>query len=148
MFRPIAVRNRLTTPYSRKVSENLKQCTYLICFVLSLSHRRRNRQKRSKGRRCCLRDGIHSIPCRTTDFAPEWFEEKDNWKNGRLAETDASEKCMFSWSTSHQTTTVPKWIPFFKSSFLRLVRHSIPSPKQQRRPLSSILYVSSPMHYH
>ena len=26
MFRPIAVRNRLTTPYSRKVLGNLKQC--------------------------------------------------------------------------------------------------------------------------
>ena len=26
MFRPIAVRNRLTTPYGRKVLGNLKQC--------------------------------------------------------------------------------------------------------------------------
>ena len=29
MFRPIAVRNRLTTPHGRKVLGNLKQCTVL-----------------------------------------------------------------------------------------------------------------------
>ena len=26
-------------------------------------------RREGKGRRCCLGDGIHSIPCRTTDFA-------------------------------------------------------------------------------
>ena len=27
-------------------------------------------RKEGKGRRCCLVDGIHSIPCQTKDLAP------------------------------------------------------------------------------
>ena len=34
-------------------------------------------RREGKGRRCCLGDGIHSIPCRTTDLTPEFFEIKD-----------------------------------------------------------------------
>ena len=66
---------------------------------------------------------------------------------------DASEKLMIIWFTPHQITTLTKRMflqkPFFKSSLLLhkwLVRHSSPSPKQQRRPLPSLMSDSSPIH--
>ena len=35
MFRPIAIRNQLTTPYGRKVLGNLKQCWLIIIILTS-----------------------------------------------------------------------------------------------------------------
>ena len=34
-------------------------------------------RREGKGRRCFFEDGIHSIPCRSTDLLSGWFEEKD-----------------------------------------------------------------------
>ena len=66
-----------------------------------------------------------------------------------LGRMDASEKWMIIWFTPHQTPTLPKWMFFqnFSSNHLCcyskwLVWHSSTSPKQQRRPLPSLLSLS------
>ena len=80
----------------------------------------RNRQKRRRRSSplfgAC---GIHSIPCRTTDLAPGWFEEIEGQTFGIL---DDSEKWMIIWFTPNQSNNLTKWMffqkLFFKSGFL------------------------------
>ena len=36
-------------------------------------------RREGKGRRCRLGDRIASIPCHASCFAPEWYEEKDEF---------------------------------------------------------------------
>ena len=59
-------------------------------------------------------DGIDSAPCCTTDLAPGWFEEMDEYKIEHLVEWMLLEKWMIFQFTPHQTTTLPKRI-FFQS---------------------------------
>ena len=42
--------------------------SYIIATVPTIEEELVRRE--GKRRRCCLGDGIHSIPCRTTDLAP------------------------------------------------------------------------------
>ena len=58
-----------------------------------------------KGRRCWLEDEIDSSPCRTSDLAPGWFEEKNEEKKGHLAEWMRWKN---GWSSgSHHTKPQP-----------------------------------------
>ena len=77
-------------------------------------------RREGKGRRCCLRDEIHSIPCRTTDLAPGQFEEKDEQKNGCLAEWMLQKKWMIIWFTPHQTFHSPK-MDVLPKTFLHII---------------------------
>ena len=71
-----------------------------------------------------------------------WLIEK--WWT--LAGMDASEKWMFIQFTPQQTTTPPKWMSSKNHPcYQMLVWHSSMSPKQQRRPLFSLLSNSSSM---
>ena len=98
---------------------------------------------------CCLGDGIHSIPCRTTDLAPGGFEEKDEQKNELLAEWMLQEN-------DHLVHTIrnhhPPKMDVLPKTFLQIIlaanwlgRYSGTSHNQQRRPLPSLLSVSSYM---
>ena len=111
-------------------------------------------RREDKGRRCCLGDGIHSIPYRTTDLPSEDLKKRmnrrtDDWQNGCFRKMD-----------DHLVHTSPNYHPpkmdVLSKTLLQIVanwleRHSIPSPKQQRRPLPSLLSVffcsmSYPLH--
>ena len=73
---------------------------HMQCISSSISIEEETDRRECQGRHCCLWDGIHSIPCRTTDLAPWWFEEQP------LGRKDASELWMFFQNL------------FFKSSLL------------------------------
>ena len=97
----------------------------------------RNRQKR------CLGNGIHSIPCCTTD------SHQDDLKQGINRRTDAWQYGGLRKMDDHLVHTTPNHHPpkmdVLPKTFLQiilaanwLVQHSILSPKQQRRPLPSL----------
>ena len=102
--------------------------------------------REGNGRRCCLGDKIHSILCcaiQQQDDQEKRNRRTDAWQNGCFRKID-----------NHLAHTTPNHHPskmdILLKTFLRiihaanwLVRHSILSPKQQRRPLPSLLSVSS-----
>ena len=57
---------------------------------------REEHRRKGKGSRCCMGDGINSIPCRTRYFPPGWFLRKVPMWNGFF------EKKIWS-SASHRT---------------------------------------------
>ena len=64
-------------------------------------------RREDKGRRCCLGDGIHSIPSQTrTIWRKVWT---DALKNGYFRKLD-------DLVQSHQAITLPKWMFFQKIS--------------------------------
>ena len=83
----------------------------------------------------------------TTDLAPGWFEEMDDKKNGHLEEW-----MLWKKFTPHRTMHHPPITDVSPKNVLQiilaakwLVQHSSTSPKQQRRPLYSLLFDSSSM---
>ena len=109
-------------------------------------------EAKTKGRRCWLGDEIVFNECCTRDLVPRWFEENDywrkhSWRNGWFGK-------MYEWFCVmgnrmiilFSKLSIPPNI-FFIHPFLQnlpgakwLVRHSIPSSKQQLRPLPYLLF--------
>ena len=106
---------------------------------------RGNHRREGKGRCCCLRNGIHSIPCRTTDLAPGWFAENMNWRTRwieerTLSRMNASEKWMIIWITPPTPNHHPPKMDVLPKTFLPntlaakwIVLVQVRPPKKQRR---------------
>ena len=106
-------------------------------------------KREGKSRRCCLMDGVDLIPCRTTDLArKKWMDRKrDTWRNGCFGKMD---DLPVPTTTNHHPPKMDVLSKIFLQIFLAakwLVQHSSTSPKQQQRPLPSLLSNSSSMSY-
>ena len=104
-------------------------------------------RREGKSRRCCLMDGVDLIPCRTTDLArKKWMNRKRNtWRNGCFGKMD---DLPVPTTTNHHPPKMDVLSKIFLQIFLAakwLVQHSSTSPKQQQRPLPSLLSNSSSM---
>ena len=103
-------------------------------------------RREGKGRRCCLGDGIDSIPCCTNlyqyDLKKRMNRVMATWWNGCFEKMD-----------DHSVHTIPNPHPskmdVLPKTFIQiilatkwLVRHSSRSSKQQRRPFTSLQYKS------